>query len=219
MRDTTRLEFTADAPQTFTLAIRHPAWCPAMTVTVNGRRQSASRRPGAYYTLQRTFRSGDVIEVRTPMSLRLEPLPDDPDVARAHVRPDRARRRGSARQGLTPGSQLIVNERESGKMLDDKVTIPRWTRPLDRTARRTRRARTRRRRSLHAPRDSTAARSVELIPWFRLTHERYNLYWQRQHAWRADLRARTATPAQPGAATGPPYGRSIPAETANWSLS
>ena len=34
-------------------------------------------------------------------------------------------------EGLTPGSQLIINERESGNMLKADVKIPRWTRPLE----------------------------------------------------------------------------------------
>ena len=71
-------------------------------------------------------------------------------------------------QGLTPGSQLIVNERESGKMLNEAVADP----ALDAAAGRTTRAH-------HAHRAGNAlaftaagfegGESVELIPWFRVS--------------------------------------------------
>ena len=38
----------------------------------------------------------------------------------------------------------------------------------------------RRTSSQFTPRGFEGGASVELIPWFRLTHERYNLYWQRR---------------------------------------
>jgi DUF1680 family protein len=173
--DTTRLEFVAGKPAPLTLAIRQPAWCPVMTVTVNGRKHTA-RRPGEYFPLTRRFRAGDRIEARTPMSLALEPLPDAPGHAALRYGPIvLAGRLGTA--GLTPGSQLIVNERKSGEMLNEPVPIPRWTRPLQELPARTRRL------------DGDVLRfeaegfegggTVELIPWFRATHERYVLYWER----------------------------------------
>jgi len=173
--DTTRLEFTATEPRTLKLAIRQPGWCPAMTLTVNGKRKIVSRRPGSYYALKRTFKSGDVVEVRLPMSLRLEPLPNAPDHAALMYGPiTLAGRLGTA--GLTPDSQLIVNERESGNMLNEKIDIPRWNRPLAELPANTKRTSDDELRFITT--GFEGGKSVELIPWFRLTHERYNLYWQ-----------------------------------------
>jgi len=173
--ETTRLEFTVAKPQTLKLAIRQPKWCPAMTITVNGKRKVVSRRPGSYYALNRTFKSGDLVEVRLPMSLRMEPLPNAADHAALMYGPIvLAGRLGT--QGLTPNSQLIINERQSGEMLNDKIDIPRWNRPLGELLTNTKRT------SDDELRFTTSGfeggKSVELIPWFRLTHERYNLYWQ-----------------------------------------
>jgi DUF1680 family protein len=73
--DRTRLTFTAGKPQNVALAIRHPAWCRSMKISVNGRLATSSGMPGRYAQVERRFRRGDVIEVHTPMELRLEPLP------------------------------------------------------------------------------------------------------------------------------------------------
>jgi DUF1680 family protein len=175
--DTTRLEFTLAKPQMLKLAIRQPGWCAAMTLTVNGRRKSVSRRPGSYFSLHRQFRSGDVVEVRLPMSLDIEPLPNAPDYAALVYGPIvLAGRMGT--QGLSPGAQLIVNERESGNMLKADVVIPRWSKPLADLTTHTTRTDPSKLEFRTTGFDNGA--SVELIPWFRLAAERYNLYWRTQ---------------------------------------
>jgi DUF1680 family protein len=172
--DTTELAFHAGkgAPH---LAIRQPSWCPAMTVTVNGKRKHVARQPGTYYRLRGNLRDGDRVEVRTPMSLRLEPLPNAADHAALAYGPIvLAGRLGT--KGLAPGSQLIVNERESGNMLNDAVEIPAWNRPLGELLASTKR--TDEQSLVFTARGFAGDAAVELIPWFRLTHERYNLYWR-----------------------------------------
>jgi hypothetical protein len=172
--DTTRLTIRGDQPREFILAIRQPAWCPVMTLTVNGRHKTSSRKPGGYHSLQRRFRPGDVVEVRVPMGLSVERLPNDAGHAAILYGPIvLAGRFGT--EGLTPGSQIIVNERKSGQMLQADVKIPRWTRPLDQLAANT--TRTNPERLEFRTTGFEGGASVELLPWFRMTHERYNLYW------------------------------------------
>jgi DUF1680 family protein len=40
----------------------------------------ASAAPGSYLTIQRTWKSGDKVEIALPMALRLEAMPDDAQV-------------------------------------------------------------------------------------------------------------------------------------------
>jgi DUF1680 family protein len=172
--DTTRLSFKLDRPQVQRLAIREPAWCEGLEISVNGKPAAISKSGRGYRYLKRRFRSGDVVEVRAPMKLRIETLPAEPEVGALMYGPIvLAGRLGTA--GLTLGSQLIINERESGNMLNEKVDVPRWERPLAELIANT--SRTDPASLRFTTRGFAAGASVEMIPWFRLTHERYCLYW------------------------------------------
>ncbi len=79
--DTVRLRLRGDPTRLTTLKIRHPAWAAASpALRLNGARQPLNRDPDGYLTLRRAWRDGDLVEVRFPMALRTEPLPDDPQV-------------------------------------------------------------------------------------------------------------------------------------------
>src|SRR5262249_40008189 len=81
--DTTRLTVTADKPTRLAVQVRDPSWVKSgFTIAVNGKPEplAASAQPGSYVTVDREWKTGDVLQVRLPMSLRLEPMPDDPHV-------------------------------------------------------------------------------------------------------------------------------------------
>jgi hypothetical protein len=174
--EVTRVRFAGERAKGLTLAIRHPGWCRQMTLRINGGEEAISWKSGEYFRLKRDFRDGDLVEVRMPMELHLEPLPDAPEHSALMYGPVvLAGRLGT--QGVTPASQLIVNERQSGEMLGEKIDIPRWNRPLAELLANT--SRTDAATLRFTARGFEGGVSVELIPWFRIAHERYNLYWQR----------------------------------------
>ena len=165
----------AGPPVRATLHVRQPAWCSGMAVRVNGRRWTAVASAAGYVGIDREWRDGDRIEVTLPMTLRAEPLPGAADVVAFLYGPIVLAGR-FGQQGLAPGSQIIVNERESGSMLKADVDIPvlagdwrgllKWIR-----------------QDPHAPLTFRTVgagrpRDVELAPYYRLAHERYNLYWK-----------------------------------------
>jgi len=77
--DTTRLTLQPDRPLRLAMKVRYPAWARSgITVTVDGRNEKVSATPGSYLTIERQWKKGDVIQVRLPMSLRQEAMPDDP---------------------------------------------------------------------------------------------------------------------------------------------
>jgi uncharacterized protein len=80
VEDTTRLTIEAERPSHFALRIRYPGWARSMTVAVNGRQEPMAVGPGSYAAIDRTWKTGDRIDVRLPMSLHVETMPDDPHV-------------------------------------------------------------------------------------------------------------------------------------------
>src|SRR6185436_7979679 len=76
--DSTSLTIKARKPVTLALRLRYPAWATrGISVSVNGRPQVIDARPGSYVEIRRTWKSGDRVELKIPMSLRLEALPDN----------------------------------------------------------------------------------------------------------------------------------------------
>ncbi|WP_238010735.1 glycoside hydrolase family 127 protein [Dactylosporangium sp. AC04546] len=80
----TRLTVTGSGA--FTMRIRIPAWANGAAITVNGAAQAAPA-PGAYATLNRTWASGDVVEVTLPMALTRESTNDNSTVQAVKVGP------------------------------------------------------------------------------------------------------------------------------------
>ncbi|MGQ9730319.1 MAG: DUF6805 domain-containing protein [Candidatus Zipacnadales bacterium] len=77
----TTLVIRADKPLKMKLHIRIPYWATqGVEVRVNGEVLKKEARPTAYLTLERTWKDGDKVEVRMPMSLHAAPLPDDPEL-------------------------------------------------------------------------------------------------------------------------------------------
>ncbi len=101
--DTATIKLTTAAPKTFTLAVRRPEWAgDGFAISVNGtaipqppvaslhsaagggRGNAPGNEAGAsstYVEMKRAWKSGDTIELRLPKSLRLEPTPDNKQVA------------------------------------------------------------------------------------------------------------------------------------------
>lgn len=67
-RDSIRLEI--DASTEFPLVLRIPAWAAKATVRVNGKPENGVK-PGAFHRIVRTWKPGDVVELKLPMDLRI----------------------------------------------------------------------------------------------------------------------------------------------------
>ena len=76
--ETTRLTFKSAGPVKLALQIRYPSWAQSgITLTVNGKQEPVTAKPGSYLTIEREWKNGDTAQVRWPMSLHLEAMPDD----------------------------------------------------------------------------------------------------------------------------------------------
>lgn len=170
----TQFRVETPKPVKFRINVRHPVWSPTASISINGRKWKSDGLPGRYVTINRVWRNGDKLELDLPMSIRSEALPGRPDIVALMYGPIvLAGRLG--RKGIAPGSDIIVNERTSGDMLNEPVAVPKLLGSPDEIVRRINRLsgsslvfRTDR---IGDPHD------VELVPYFRIAHERFNLYW------------------------------------------
>ena len=81
LEDRVRLRLALDRPARFQLSVRHPAWAGlGFEVSVNGQPWPTADALPAYTTIDRGWQDGDVVDVRVPMRLRTEPMPDDASV-------------------------------------------------------------------------------------------------------------------------------------------
>jgi len=169
----TRLSIHTAAPTRFTLRLRHPAWCERLTIKLNGQALIDSAEPGRYVEVDRLWREGDVLDVALPMRLHLQALPGANDIGAVMFGPlVLAARLGT--EGMQPGADLVASEYAYGAVLkSEDATLPRLAlqgRALDEAVKRA-----------GAPLRFHAAgpgRDIELIPFHRIAHERYSLYWQ-----------------------------------------
>jgi len=101
--DRAKLTLSTPRERRFTLAVRRPGWAgDGFALSVNGQRvdvppiaslragaaggrdlglDAAGVSPSSYVEITRAWRTGDVVSVTLPKSLRLEPTPDDRSVA------------------------------------------------------------------------------------------------------------------------------------------
>ncbi len=89
--DNVRLLLTLSHPRAFTLHLRVPAWATAsfalrvngkavaVTTSVRSRAENAATYTDGFLALHQTWRSGDVVELTLPLTMRLEALPGRPD--------------------------------------------------------------------------------------------------------------------------------------------
>ncbi|MFC7382280.1 beta-L-arabinofuranosidase domain-containing protein [Sphaerisporangium rhizosphaerae] len=79
--DTTTLQVTGGAGDSWTMRVRIPAWTTGATISVNGTQQSVDTTPGSYATLTRTWTSGDTVTVRLPMRVVMKAANDNQNVS------------------------------------------------------------------------------------------------------------------------------------------
>ncbi|HVS72522.1 MAG TPA: beta-L-arabinofuranosidase domain-containing protein [Phycisphaerae bacterium] len=170
----TRLKITSTPGAMVTLAIRHPGWCPAARVMLNGKPVKAPLTDG-YLTIRRAWRAGDVLDVDLPMSLDTIPLPHADDyVALLYGPVVLAGQLGTA--GITPGADIIVNERTYGDVLNTPIAVPPLkVRDPGKVAARIHPVPG---KPLTFTTGDLTPRPITLSPYFRTAHQRYTLYWK-----------------------------------------
>lgn len=66
----------------FDINVRVPGWATkGFFVKINGKEQKLDAKPGSYLKISRTWKDGDVIELKMPFQFHLDPVPDQQNIA------------------------------------------------------------------------------------------------------------------------------------------
>ena len=193
------------SPRRFTLALRRPSWAgKGFAVKLNGAPVAAFGAPGGYVEIDRTWRTGDRVDLTLPKAIGLEPLPDNKDRVAimwgplvlagdlGPIPPRRGRGEAVAPAPSRPAAPVLVTPERA---------VSKWIAPV-------------------AGKPGTFTTTgvgrdgdVELVPFYRLHRRVYSAYWDllTPDQWQArsaamlaaqaeqrDLEAATVAYVQPG---------------------
>lgn len=171
----TTLRIQTARPVRFALRIRVPYWATnGGTASLNGRTLDGFAAPGGYYVLDRTWRNGDTVAIKLPMSLHLHPMPDDPTLAAVMFGPlVLAGRLGT--EGLT--ADVLRAEPTKPRTVPEYKAQPMQAPQLRAGAQPSERIQRVAGRGLEF-RTVGQTRDVTLVPFHSLFDERYAIYWR-----------------------------------------
>jgi DUF1680 family protein len=199
--DTATLTLKADRPREFTISMRRPYWVgEGFAVTVNGtpvttetpmddqkarrtrRTQYTEAGPqSSYVDIRRTWRSGDVVKVTLPKTLRLEPTPDMPNrvaimwgplVLAGDLGPEPVRGRARGENGELLEQETARAVPVVPVFVTEELPVEGWVKPVAGERGRFRTAGVGR-----EPNAGGKARDVDLVPFYRLHQRVYATYW------------------------------------------
>ncbi len=176
-----RLSFTAEAPVSFALMVRHPEWASegGFSIRVNGEPWKVSSSPSSYARIERAWKTGDTVDIELPMRTSIEPLPDGSDYVSILRGPIvlAAKTGGENLDGLiaddsrmghaAPGPYLPMDA--APMLVGDRRTLAEHIRPIPGQPMRFTAS------ELIRP---AAAKDIELVPFYRVHDARYMIYWR-----------------------------------------
>jgi len=130
------------------LKVRVPSWTTGMTVKVNGVAQSVTATPGSYLTIDRTWSSGDVVDLSLPAALTLPRANDNATIGAVQY--------GAIVLAGEYGSRDLggnLPTLQTPSLVQDPANPLRFT-------------------------GTSSTGTVSLIPFYAMHHQRYTVYWQ-----------------------------------------
>lgn len=172
--DTTQITIDTEKPIRFTLNIRYPSWANGLQVIINGQPEQIDAVAGSYISIEREWQNGDIVDAQFSMGLHLENLPNEDNIVAILYGPivlvgaqgtdempqvyleDNHVRNAEVNFASPPSTPTLSVSKDD--LLNHIETID--GKPL-----------TFKTIGIGTPHD------VELIPFYRLHHQRYTIYW------------------------------------------
>lgn len=167
----TMLEFKCDAPVKLAVQIRYPSWAEnGIEIRVNGSKKNVKQKAGSFVAVERTWKTGDKLEVKIPFSLRLESMPDD-----------------SSRVAVMYGPLVLAGDLGPEKdstakepmyvpvLMTEKRNPSEWLQPVEGKP------------NTFITVNTGRPRDVELKPFYSTYNNRYTVYWDlfTEASWKA----------------------------------
>lgn len=167
----TSLTFTCDNPVSLSVLVRYPCWAAkGVEILVNGRKKSIKEKPGSFIRIEKTWKSGDRLDIRIPFSLRLESMPDDSNRVAVMYGPlvmagDLGPVRDSAYNDPLYVPVLMTDKRDPSE----------WLQAVEGSV------------NTFISENTGRPRDVELKPFYTFYNRRYTVYWDlfTEAAWRS----------------------------------
>jgi DUF1680 family protein len=173
LEEGTTLTIKAKKSARFGVKVRIPYWATKeVTVRINGHAEDVHATPSTYVTLERTWRDGDKVEVRLPMSMHTCAAPDDATVQAAMYGP-LVLAGGMGREGLDekkiygPNGPWDDHDHKNFPMPELKAASGRAGDAVRRVSGGDLRFET-----------TGASSTMQLKPLYQVLDERYTVYWK-----------------------------------------
>jgi hypothetical protein len=163
----TTITITAKAPVQMAVNLRIPYWAQGGNVKINGTVLPAFASPSSYLSINRTWKTGDKIELSLPMGLHIDPMPDNETIQAVMYGPLVLAGRFDA---VT--KDMLYGDYEPKR--NDQYKVPDITPPSDNPA------------AWVEPdskqplafRTVGQAQQMALVPLYRIIQDRYAVYWK-----------------------------------------
>ncbi len=155
--DRVRLHFLLDKPAEIVLYLRCPSWLASPPqLWINNTPSSLSGMPGSYLAIRRNWKNGDTVEMRLPMRLYYEAMPDNPN------------RRAILYGPIVLAGDLGPQEESEPippALVSEEQPIEEWLKPLEG-------------KPLHFRTEKVGRpKDWELLPLYAIHQRRYTVYW------------------------------------------
>jgi hypothetical protein len=156
-----RFEFTCEKPVKLILQVRYPSWAGnGFEIRVNDKLEKISAAPGSYIPIEKTWTTGDKVEVRMPFSLYLEPMPDDSNRVAVMYGPL------VLAGDLGPIADTVIKESNYVPvMVTGKRNPSEWIKPVGG------------KKNTFVTVNTGNPRDVEMKPFYAIYDRRYTVYW------------------------------------------
>ena len=173
----TTLTIRCTKPVSLALKIRRPAWAgDEVEISVNGKPEKIDSVAGSYISLERTWRSDDRVELTLPMRLHTESLPDDSNTVAVLY--------GPIVLAAEMGTEGLPSDNQEAREQTAFARMPRPPAPVF-VAENAERAVSHIKREGSGPlafrtEGLVKPQDLSLVPFYRVHHERYAVYWKLQ---------------------------------------